>query len=392
VEGIDTGSEAVRFIELGAVLLVLGLLSRFASRISLSAVPLFLLAGLFFGKGGVDPLEETSSFVTFAGQIGAVLLLLLLGLEYGPRELVMTGREHWRTGIIDLVLNALPGALVGWLLGWGLVGIIAMAGVTYVSSSGIMSQLVRDMRWRTNSETAPVVSVLVLEDLVMAPYLPILVVVVGGGGLIAGLTGALIGLLVVGVVFVIGIRRPRALSRIVGNRDPVALMLQVLGLALLAAGAAELWGFSGAVAAFLVGLLLTGQVAEVARTRLDPLRDLFAALFFLAIGLATDPHEIPGVLPIALGLAIVTIATKFVVGRLAAANSSNPRKSGLRAGSLLSARGEFSVVVAGIAAASPVLPPSFTALVTTYVLITAIAAPVFARIVQARFETAPVPA
>ena len=370
---------ALRLVELGAVLLGLGILTRLASRIGISAVPFYLLAGLAFGDGGITQLDSTGGFIDVAAEVGAVLLLLLLGLEYSARDLIWTGRTHWRTGVADIVLNALPGAAAGLLLGWGLPGALALAGVTYVSSSGIVSQLLRDMRWRRNPETAPVVGILVIEDLVMAPYLPILVVVVGGGGLLAGLLGAGIGLLVVAIVIGIGLRNRNVLDRFIGLRDPVALLLTVLGIAVLAAGFADSVGFSGAVAAFLVGLLLTGQVAETARTRLDPLRDLFAALFFVAIGLSTDPADIPGVLPIALALAVVTIATKHVVGWLAARH--RPGVIGpLRAGALLSARGEFSVLVAGIAAPSTLLPSSFQALVTTYVLITAIVAPILARI------------
>jgi len=378
----EAAGESLRFVELGAVLLLLGLLTRGASRLGFSAVPLYLLLGLAFGAGGLLPLDESSAFIDVAGQIGAVLLLLLLGLEYSARGLVQTGKEHWRAGLADVVLNAAPGAIAGWLLGWGMVGAVAMAGVTYVSSSGIVAQLVRDMRWRRNPETAPVVAILVIEDLVMAPYLPILVVVVGGGGAVAGLAGAAVGLLVVAAVIAIGLGERNLLGRVAGLRDPVALLLIVLGLALLVAGLAESWGFSAAVAAFLVGLLLTGQVAEVARTRLDPLRDLFAALFFVAIGLSTDPGDIPAVLPVALLLAVVTVITKFVIGAMAAAETPQAHLSRLRAGALLSARGEFSVVVAGIAATSGLLPSTFTALVTTYVLITAIAAPVLARVAE----------
>lgn len=387
-------ADAVRFIELGALLLALGVLTRMSSKVGFSAVPLYLLMGLAFGTGGVVPLDASATFIDVAAEIGAVLLLLLLGLEYSARDLVRTGRAHWGTGIADIALNATPGAIAGWLLGWGLVGAVAMAGVTYVSSSGIVSQLLRDMRWKRNPETAPVVGILVLEDLVMAPYLPILVVIVGGGGMLAGLAGAAIGLLVVGLVIGLGLRNRNYLGRFIGARDPVALLLSLVGLAILAAGAADNWGFSGAVAAFLVGLLLTGQVADVARQRLDPLRDFFAALFFVAIGLSTDPHEIPGVLPAALVLAAVTIATKHVVGWRAASGTPGSI-SALRAGALLSARGEFSVVVAGIAAMSPVLPPRFVALVTTYVLITAIAAPLLARFAEPlgqRFSRRPEPA
>ena len=159
----------------------------------------------------------------------------------------------------------------------------------------------------------------------------------------------------------------------------MGLLLVVFGAAVAAAGLAGLVSFSPAVAAFLVGLLLTGEVAEVARRRLDPLRELLAAVFFAYFGLSTDPADLPGVLLPALILAVITIATKFVTGWYASTTVDGGTISRLRAGALLSARGEFSVVIAGIAAVSTVLPGQFQAFVAAYVLITATVGPLLAR-------------
>ena len=156
----------------------------------------------------------------------------------------------------------------------------------------------------------------------------------------------------------------------------------MFGAAVAAAGLAGLVSFSPAVAAFLVGLLLTGEVAEVARRRLDPLRELLAAVFFAYFGLSTDPADLPGVILPALILAIITIATKFVTGWYASSTVNGSTISRLRAGALLSARGEFSVVIAGIAAVSTILPGQFQAFVATYVLITAAIGPVLARFAE----------
>jgi CPA2 family monovalent cation:H+ antiporter-2 len=95
-----------------------------------------------------------------------------------------------------------------------------------------------------------------------------------------------------------------------------------------------------------------------------------------------DPGDLPGVLLPALLLAIVTIATKFVTGWIAARSVSRTKIGALRAGALLSARGEFSVVIAGIVAVSLVLPPTFQAFVAAYVLITASAGPLLARFAE----------
>lgn len=371
------------FLEFGLLLIGLGILARVAHRIGVSAVPFFIIAGLFFGEGGVVGIPASEPFVATVAELGVVILLLLLGLEYSGRDLITSAAQQRRSAVLDLVANAAPGAALALILGWGWVGALALGGVTYISSSGIVSQVIRDLRWRRNPESRPVVSILVIEDLVMAPYLPVLTVVVTGTGLAVGLISVSIGLVVVALVIGISARGAIPFQRILDPRDPVGLLLLVFGAAIAAAGFAGLVNFSPAVAAFLVGLLLTDEVADVARRRLDPLRDVLAAVFFTYFGLSTDPGEIPGVLLPAALLAVVTIATKFWVGWVAGGTVDNPSRAGrLRAGALLSARGEFSVVIAGIALASSVLPNSFGALVATYVLITAAAAPVLARVVE----------
>ena len=119
------------------------------------------------------------------------------------------------------------------------------------------------------------------EDLVMAPYLPILTVVLTGTGLVTGLISVSVALIVVAVVIVITLKGDTSFKRLFNASEPVGLLLIVFGAAVAAAGLAGLVQFSPAVAAFLVGLLLTGELAEVARRRLDPLRELLAAIFFV---------------------------------------------------------------------------------------------------------------
>lgn len=367
------------FLEFGLMLLVLGLLTMLARKWDISAVPFYLLAGLLFGEGGVYVFENSGELVPTLAELGVILLLLLLGLEYSGKELVATAQQQRLSGAVDLVANFTPGAALGLILGWGVPGAVALGGVTYISSSGIVSQVVRDLRWRRNPETRPVVSVLVIEDLIMAPYLPILTVILTGTGLVAGLISVGIALVVVAIVVLISIRRSGAIQRLFNANEPVGILLVVFGAAVAAAGLAGLVDFSPAVAAFLVGLLLTGEIAELARRRLDPLRELLAAIFFVYFGLNTNLTEIPSMLIPAVFLAIITIATKFITGWIAANTVTDTTIGKLRAGALLSARGEFSVIIAGLAATSTLLPSSFQALVAGYILITATAGPILAR-------------
>ncbi|WP_286901989.1 cation:proton antiporter [Thermocrispum sp.] len=387
-------STALELIQLGAVFFGLGLLGRLAQRIGMSPIPLYLVGGLFFGHGGVVELH-IDSFAELAAEIGVVLLLLMLGLEYTAAELVTGLKRSWVAGSIDLVLNALPGALVALMLGWGPVGALVMAGVTYISSSGIIAKILSDLGRMGNRETPVVLAILVLEDLVMALYLPILTAVLGGVSLIAGLTTVGISLLVVSAVLLVAVKFGRVVSAVLYSEDREIFLLKLLGSALLVAGIAAALQVSAAVGAFLLGIAIAGPAAHSATRILEPLRDLFAALFFVAFGLNTDPADIPPVLVYGLILAVVTTGTKVATGWFASARSGIGRKGRIRAGAALVARGEFSIVIAGLAVSSGAAPPQLAALATTYVLLMAILGPIVARVAEpvadrvTRVKTAP---
>lgn len=164
-------SRALLF-EVGALLTTLALLGAIARRFALSPIPVYLLAGLSLGKGGVLPVAAADDFVATGAPIGIVLLLLTLGLEFSATEFASSLRHHMPSAMVDIVLNATPGAVAGWLLGLDGVAILALAGVTYISSSGVVARLLEDLRRLGNRETPAVLSVLVLEDFAMAGYLP----------------------------------------------------------------------------------------------------------------------------------------------------------------------------------------------------------------------------
>jgi CPA2 family monovalent cation:H+ antiporter-2 len=153
----------------------------------------------------------------------------------------------------------------------------------------------------------------------------------------------------------------------------------VLGLTLFVAGVAAELKVSAAVGAFLVGIALSGPVAHHATQILSPLRDLFAAVFFVFFGLSTDPADMPPVLLPALGLAVVTMLAKVLTGYLAARRGGIALPGRLRAGLALMPRGEFSVVIAGLAVGSGV-EPRLAPLATAYVLITVVSGPLLARL------------
>ncbi|MCE3292197.1 MAG: potassium transporter [Arthrobacter sp.] len=373
---------ALTLIELGAVVFCLGLLARAAGRIGMSPIPLYLVGGLFFGAGGLMKLEGIQSFAHLSAEIGVILLLLMLGLEYSAPELVTGMRRSWQGGVLDLVLNFLPGAAIAILLGWGPAGAMVMGGITYISSSGIAAKVITDLGRIGNRETPVVLSILVFEDLTMALYLPILTATLAGISFMEGLLTVGVSLAVVTVVLAVALRHGHQVSKAVHSENSEVFLLNLLGAALLVSGLAQALQVSAAVGAFMLGIAISGATAHSATRILEPLRDLFAAIFFVAFGLNTDPASIPPVLGWALVLAVVTTATKMITGVWAAKRAGIARRGRFRAGAALVARGEFSIVIAGLAVASGAASAELAALATAYVLLMAITGPLAARYVE----------
>ncbi|MDP5185476.1 cation:proton antiporter [Blastococcus sp. BMG 814] len=371
---------AALFLELGLLFLGLSALGLLARRLGLSPIPFILLAALALGEGGLVPVENAAPFLEAAAEIGVVLLLLTLGLEFSATELFASFRRHAPSGLVDVVLNGPPGFVAGLLLGLPWQGALALGGVTYISSSGIIARLLGDLGRLANRETPAVLSVLVLEDLAMALFLPLLVVALAGQGPMSAVAGVGLAVGAVLLVLLAAQRHGHRLGRLLSHDDDEQVMLRLIGLTLLVAGAAQAMGASAAVGAFLVGLALPASFAERARAILGPLRDLFAATFFVAFGLATDPGAILPVLPAALALAAVTTLTKIGTGWFAAARDGVAVPGRLRAGTALVARGEFSIVIAGLAVTAGI--PAVGPVATGYVLVLAVTGPVLTRFVE----------
>jgi CPA2 family monovalent cation:H+ antiporter-2 len=246
----------------------------------------------------------------------------------------------------------------------------------------VIAKVLGDLGRLGNRETPTILSVLVIEDLAMALYLPILTAILAHRGASGAFLALAVAVVTVSLVLLIATRYGRAVSKLVSADDPEALLLGTLGLTLLVAGLAQELQVSAAVGAFLVGIALSGPVAHSAAQLLAPLRDLFAAVFFVSFGLTTDAHKIPAVLIPAAVLAIVTMGTKVVTGYLAARRAGIGRPGRWRAGLTLVPRGEFSIVIAGLAVSSAAVHPKLGPLATAYVLITVVAGPPLARLTE----------
>jgi CPA2 family monovalent cation:H+ antiporter-2 len=206
----------------------------------------------------------------------------------------------------------------------------------------------------------------------------VVAVLLAGSSLASGSVTLGIALVTVLVVLGAALRYGTHISRALASNSDEVLLLSVLGLTLLVAGLAQQLQVSAAVGAFLVGIAVGGPVSDRATLLLGPLRDLFAAAFFLFFGLQIELRSLPPVLASAVALAVVTAITKVVTGWWAAKRIGVARPGRVRAGTALVVRGEFSIVIAGLGVAAGV-EPELGALAAAYVLVLAVSGPVLTR-------------
>jgi CPA2 family monovalent cation:H+ antiporter-2 len=375
----QTYDAAQMFMELGAAIVGLAILARVASRFGFSAIPLYLIAGLAFGTGGLAPFNVSEHFIHAGAEIGVLLLLFMLGLEYTPKEL----RDNLKTGLsagaMDFLFNFPPGLICGLILGWRPLPAVLLGGVTYISSSGIVSKVLSELKWLDKPETPAVLSVLVLEDLVMAIYLPLVGVMLSGGSVRTVALSLLAAILTALLILLVALRYGHRLSAFVSHESDEIILLSTFGIVLLVAGLAQKVQVSSAIGAFLVGIALSGPIAEKSRRLIAPLRDFFAVIFFFFFGLEIDPATLPAMMLPALALGIICVVTKLMTGFWAVRRMAVARDSRLRAGVDLIAHGEFSIVIAGLGTA---LEPQLGPLSAAYVLFLAILGPIAARLLR----------
>lgn len=361
--------------------------SVLAGRLRLSAIPIFIVAGILLGPSpGFPTIIEPSEGTDLLARLGIVLLLFFLGLEFSLDRLTAARRMVVVGGVIDLVLNAGLGLAVGIaLLGPGPEAVL-MAGLIYISSSGIVTRALFDLRRLGDDETDLVLGVLVFEDLAIAVFLGVAAALasgesVGGAEIVAT---AGIALAFVIAFLLVGRWAHHAIDRIGPRLDREQLLLGALAIALGGAALGEAAGLSEAVGALLAGILLSGsEVRNQIEQQLLGLRDFAAAIFFFAFGLEVDLGETPDAAEWLLLAVPVAVAGKLVGGYLAGRSTGFTSRESVNVGTALVARGEFTIILAELAAGGVALDAAFRELVSPFaglfVLATAVAGVVLMR-------------
>jgi K+:H+ antiporter subunit KhtU len=362
--------------ELAVTVGVLAVLGLAASRFGISAIPAYLLAGLLLGPNEpkVLSLIEPSEVTDFVAELGIVFLLFFLGLEFTLGRLARSRRHAIVGGTVDFVANAGLGVVVGMAaFGFSFAGLILAAAI-YVSSSAITVKGLIDFRRLADDETDLVLAILVAEDLVIALVLGF---AAGGGGTTAT-TLAIVGKAVAFIAISLAISNwlSDAIDRFLDWLPHEFFLLAVFGFLVGMAAVAEWLGLSEAIGALMAGVILseTSVRAEI-EERFFSFRDVFAALFFFAFGLSIDVGAIDEVGWIVAAAVVVTVIGKIAAGTAAGVVGGYTRRQAFNAGVALVAHGEFTVILAQLAAENDEIPAEsqaeLVAFAGLYVLVTA---------------------
>jgi monovalent cation:H+ antiporter-2, CPA2 family len=325
-----------------------------ASRVGLSAIPAYLLAGLLLGPNEpkVLALIRPSEVTDFVAEIGIVFLLFFLGLEFTLGRLARSHRHVLVGGAIDLIVNGAIGLVVG-VAAFGLsFGALILAAAIYVSSSAITVKGLIDFRRLADDETDLVLARLVVEDIVIALVLGF---ASGGGGELVntlGIVAKAIGFIAAALAVSKWLRRP--INLLLDRLPREVFLLAVFSFVVSSAALSSELGLSEAIGALMAGVVLseTGAREEI-EERFFSFRDVFAALFFFVFGLSIDVSAV-GRIGWLLALAVtLTVASKVGGGFLAGMAGGYTRRQSFNAGVALVAHGEFTIILAQVAAANP---------------------------------------
>jgi CPA2 family monovalent cation:H+ antiporter-2 len=312
-----------------------------------SVIPGFILLGL--ASRGVP---HDTELVEVLATLGVVLLLFSMGLEFSLGALLRNRRRIVRDGAIDWAWCFPTGVAAGLVAGWGWTGALIAGGAFYATSSAIVAKATIELRRSANPETEAALGVLVFEDLFVAVLLAVLsgAVVEGGASVSAVAVGIGKAVAFFAVVVVAAHFGRPVLDRVFRvDSDDVFLLLAGGGVLLLS-WAALAMGLSEAIGAFLAGLALAETSHRERAERLfAPLQGVFAAVFFFAFGVSLDPSAFASVWPVAVAITVLGLAVKVAAGWMIGRRSGMPKRTALALGLTLTPRGEFSIVLAGVA-------------------------------------------
>src|SRR5262245_11798077 len=339
--------------DLALVLCVAAITSVVFQRLRLPAAPGYIVAGLLIGPHVPFPLVANLETVQTLAELGVVLLMFSIGLEFSLRRLVRIGPRVGLVVLLEVGLMLAAGSLVGRLFGLGTEASVLAGGVVAISSTMIVASVFAEARVEGPLREL-VLSITVVEDLAAILLIAAATTLASGGSLTAGdlartggrLLAFLAGALAIGLLVV-----PSAMRAVARLRRPETTLVASVGLCFAAALLARQAGYSVALGAFLAGsLVYESGAGRLVEQLVRPLRDMFAAIFFVAVGMLLDPAVAAANWPLIAALVAVLVCGKIIGVTVGSFLTGHGSRLSLRAGMSLAQTGEFAFIIVGVGA------------------------------------------
>lgn len=373
--------------DLAVILGVAAIVSLTFQRIGQPVILGYLVAGLIIGPH-TPPFELVTDEpgIRVWSELGIVFLMFSLGLELGFGQLIKAGRTALITAPIEVVFMMAAGYFAGQAVGWSVPNSIFLGGILSISSTTVIIKSLEELDLMKEKFAELVFSVLVIEDLLGILLMVLLGTMDASGrfsfSTLAWESGKLIAVLASWIVIGIFVA-PRVINYVARRSGDEAVTVVALALCLILSVMGAHFGYSPALGAFAMGLLLAegDDVARIERLML-PIRDVFASVFFVSIGMLLNPHDVVANWQPILAITVITIAGKVISTMLGGLLSGQSRQTSLHMGMALAQIGEFSFIIAGIGLSLGVIEQRLYTIAVSVSIITTFTTPYMLRPVK----------
>jgi CPA2 family monovalent cation:H+ antiporter-2 len=339
--------------DLAIVMIVAALVTVVFHRLRQPVVLGYILAGVIIGPHTPPfPLIHDKATIDTLAELGVILLMFSLGLEFSLRKLKSVGAPAFIAALLEILLLFWVGYEVGRFFKWSTMDSIFLGAMLSMSSTTIIVKVLGEQGKMKERFAQLIFGILIIEDILGIAMIALLSGIAMTGNLSVGDVGVTLGKLGIflTVTLVVGlITVPRLISYVAKFKSSEMLIVTVLGLCFGVSLLAVKLGYSAALGAFLIGAVIA-EAREIHRieTLIEPVRDMFSAIFFVAIGLLIDPKLLVTYWQPIMVITLAVIVGKVVTCSFGAFAGGNDMRTSLRVGMGLAQIGEFSFIIASL--------------------------------------------
>ncbi len=345
---------AIAFLQdLAVVLIMAGVVTVIFHRFKQPVVLGYILAGFLIGPH-TPPFQliQSKETIDTLAELGVILLMFSLGLEFSLRKLTKVGAPAFIAAILEILLLFWVGYEIGRFFKWSTMDSIFLGAMLSMSSTTVIIKALSEMGKMKERFAQLIFGILIIEDILGIAMIALLSGIAMTGNLSIGDVGSTLGKLGIflTVVLVVGlIAVPRLISYVAKFKSNEMLIITVLGLCFGVSLLAVKLGYSVALGAFVIGAVIA-EAREIHRIEalIEPVRDMFSAVFFVAIGLLIDPKMLITHWAPILVITLAVIIGKVVTCSFGAFVGGNDTRTSLRVGMGLAQIGEFSFIIASL--------------------------------------------